>query len=109
MIQHLSETKPTARKAHRCSTCLGPISAGETYRREKLIADDGPYEWKTCAACDTDLITNRVHAAGYEDGYGVGPEEAHEWATDHAGDPVADRYLERYGSVTAASPHTCKA
>jgi len=46
----LEDSKPTAKKQHQCDSCLRVIEVGETYQRQRGIADD-PYVWKCCAHC----------------------------------------------------------
>jgi hypothetical protein len=52
----LSDAMVTARKAHACSHCRGPIAAGETYRSRSDIADGGLMRWKWCALCCTAMV-----------------------------------------------------
>ena len=97
--QLLREANPTARKAHRCSLCTGPINVGETYSRRTLVYDGQVYDWLDCYACQTDKIVNLVAEWAYgEDS--VYPETAYEWATETASYPgnqtdAAKRYLDR--------------
>lgn len=41
----------TAAKAHRCCECHGVITKGEKYEYVSGIWDEGPNDFKTCAAC----------------------------------------------------------
>lgn len=41
----LKETKPIARKEHRCNYCGAKISIGTQYLRTTLVYDDKPYDW----------------------------------------------------------------
>lgn len=102
MPERISESRPTARKAHVCQMCGGPIKVGETYSRDTLKYDV-IYDWITCQPCETDGVCNEVHAwtGGYYD-EGVGIEQADEWAhecadqTEEPG-PMARRWLARNG------------
>ena len=98
--QLLREARPTARKAHCCSLCTGPISSGETYSRQTLVYDGQVYDWLECSACEADEIITLVAEWTREDG--IDPEIAHEWATETARYPrcpadslAAKRYLDR--------------
>ena len=99
--QLLREAHPTARKAHHCSLCTGPIRPGETYSRQTLVYDGQVYDWLECSACEADEIVSIVAGWTYgEDG--ISPETAHEWATETARCPrhpadslTAKRYLDR--------------
>lgn len=100
--QLLREARPVARKAHRCSMCYGRIQPGETYDRDTLVYDGRVYDWLTCPGCSADSITNRVWEWSYAHDEGVGPEDAHEWATEQVIHGSADdqraskRFLERW-------------
>jgi hypothetical protein len=67
----LDDQKPTARIEHWCSTCCRIIQPGETYRRIRLITDDGPDVYKGCAHCEA--VFNEIWRTDpdvryYEDG-----------------------------------------
>lgn len=47
----LSDTTPTARKAHKCCECYRIIPVGEQYRRESLAGDGTIDTYKTCLDC----------------------------------------------------------
>lgn len=47
----LKESKPTARKEHRCDYCNGIIKIGTRYHRDTLIYDDKPYDWCCHSEC----------------------------------------------------------
>ena len=98
--QLLREAHPTARKAHHCSLCTGPISPGETYSRRTLGYDGQVYDWRECSACEADEIVSLVSDWTFSDG--IDPETAYEWATETARYPrrpadslAAKRYLDR--------------
>ena len=97
--QLLREANPTARKAHRCSLCTGPINVGETYSRRTLVNDGQVYDWLECYACHTDKIVSLV-AEWTHSGDGISPDIVYEWATETASHPgsqtdAAKRYLDR--------------
>ena len=48
----LSDTKPKARKSHKCQLCFRIIEPGERYVRSAHIGDDVPYTFKACLHCD---------------------------------------------------------
>lgn len=45
------ETKPKARKQHKCGECSRTIERGEIYSRESGIWENGPETYKTCSDC----------------------------------------------------------
>lgn len=47
----LSDTEPTARKAHRCDECHRIIEPGEKYKNESLLMDGQASTHKTCRHC----------------------------------------------------------
>ena len=112
--QLLRETKPTARKPHRCSMCRGRIEAGEEYYRSTIKRDD-IYDWLECQACTDDAIASRVyHDTLYVD-EGITAEAAYEWArttvvesdeADKAGEKyqISCRYLARAHDTTPDKP-----
>lgn len=108
--QLLRETKPTARKPHRCSMCHGRIEVGEEYCRSTLKHDD-IYDWLECQACTDDTIANCVYRDAFYDDEVITAEDAYEWAlatvvesdeADKAGEKyqVARRYLARAHDTT---------
>ena len=42
----------TARKRHTCCWCGEPIEPGDTYHRETVWGDDGPWTWRTHPECE---------------------------------------------------------
>jgi hypothetical protein len=48
----LADTWQTAKKPHICDACVGVIAAGDNYRRQRIIGEDGPYVYKCHALCD---------------------------------------------------------
>jgi len=49
---HLFQDKMVrAKKEHKCSHCLGPIVAGETYRSRREVSWSEFFCFKWCAAC----------------------------------------------------------
>lgn len=47
----LKESKPTARKEHKCEFCGGTIAIGEKYDRQTSVYDGGVYDWITHCDC----------------------------------------------------------
>ena len=95
--QLLREARPTARKAHCCSLCTGPINVGETYSRRTIVYDGQVYDWLECYACQTDKIVSLVDEWTYGE---VSPDTAYEWATETSRYPgsqadAAKNYLDR--------------
>lgn len=97
MSQLLRETRPVARKTHRCSLCFTKIKPGEQYRRAVLLGDDGLYEFLDCQPCQA--VGAKVIAWLFDPWEGYTEEDAAEWARDHLDDPehgaLADAYLTR--------------
>ena len=93
----LSDTKPKARKDHRCSCCLGLIRKGVTYSRTTCIYDGRMYDWLSCPGCD-DIASAVFNWIAYAD-EGVTADDYDEWARDHQDDTVygqgARAYLAR--------------
>ncbi len=52
MTTLLADDWIVARKKHRCDACCGTIGAGDVYRRQRAIGDDGPYTYKCHRLCD---------------------------------------------------------
>lgn len=50
-VQMLRETKPVARKAHRCDECRRDIEPGETYINEVWLWEGEMGRGKTCLQC----------------------------------------------------------
>ena len=108
-VQILRETRPKARKPHRCSLCTGPIHPGDTYNRSTNIYDGRIYDWLTCQPCLEDGIFNIVWDWSYGTFYdeGIDADAAHEWAYEAVihGSPddqrAAKDYLERAGGEKA--------
>ena len=46
------ESRPKAKKRHKCSECRGWIEPGEVYWNVRGIWDGGPSTYKVCADCD---------------------------------------------------------
>lgn len=51
MITLISHETHTARKDHRCDSCLRKISPGTTYRRARCAEGGEAWTWKTHLAC----------------------------------------------------------
>lgn len=45
------ETRPTAKKEHRCCECKEAIAKGARYERTKGLWEDGWSTYKTCLSC----------------------------------------------------------
>lgn len=95
MSELLRETRPTARKPHRCEMCQGEISPGDAYRRDTLVSDGRVYDCLQCRRCDMDDITLAAWEWFDCPGEGVGRDESAEWARDNRHDPRARRFLTR--------------
>lgn len=95
MVQQLSESKPTARKQHRCSLCNGVISPGETYSRSTNIYDGRVYDFIECGSCVRDRVGSEVYdwSGCPDEGYTF--EDAYEWAHD-------SRHTETRGEMARA-------
>jgi hypothetical protein len=96
MTQTLTDTSPTARKAHSCSDCGRTIQPGEKYRRWSGVGDDGVYTWKSCAHCDK--VASAIWASG------EGPSECdgldvREWLTEYELEPLATQMREHWRGV----------
>lgn len=98
MVQVLRNATPTARKAHTCDLCGGPIQPGEQYDRQTNIYDGRVYDYCICVPC-RDVVAALVEwFDDYLDDEGYGTELADEWARDAVrvtGSPVAAAYLTR--------------
>ncbi len=82
-IIRLGESRPTARKPHRCSMCHRLIGVGETYEAVRNVYDGRAYTWKTCAHCEaaaevTSLGDYLYECAAFDDD-GYGPDSVAEW------------------------------
>ncbi len=51
MVTVISAETPTARKPHRCDSCLREIAPGTTYRRARCVDGGDAWTWKTHLAC----------------------------------------------------------
>lgn len=91
----LSESKPKARKVHRCGMCNGQIVPGEVYN-SATYKDDDLYVFKTCQPCEKDGIVTEVYSWCGGPSEGVMAEDAWEWAHEEAS-PEAERWLARHG------------
>lgn len=67
------ESRPVARKQHKCCECIGKIEPGERYISLFLIFDSGPKRYKTCLRCES--VRQHVHDYEIEEGCG----ESHSW------------------------------
>ena len=77
-----AESRPVARKAHRCNMCARMIAPGETYWASRNIYDGRVYTWKTCAHCDAAITATSLGDYLYDcdyDGDGYGPDDVAEW------------------------------
>ena len=101
----LRDSTPTARKAHRCSLCLGTIKPGEKYQVFVNVDDDGLYLWKECLPCGPVAAWLTAHDLCDWEGYTE--VDAFEWARERAATPdwnwdegeldLARAYLTRRG------------
>lgn len=61
----VTQTRPKARKAHKCHECRREISIGETYRRVAAKFDGIVDTTKTCAHCEAAGIWLEKRCGGY--------------------------------------------
>lgn len=47
----LTSQERVAKKEHKCDFCSGAIHKGEKYEIQKIVGDDGLYEWKSHLHC----------------------------------------------------------
>lgn len=59
----LSDTRPIARKPHRCCACETTIPAGERYTHQKGVDDDGWWTWVAHLACHDAWSTFQIECA----------------------------------------------
>lgn len=78
----LEDVRPVARVEHTCSLCGRTIAQGETYRRCRLIGDDGPYTFKECAHCRAFMDLTTVVEAAISWGEGYSTDDFCEWEPD---------------------------
>lgn len=64
-MQRLESKERKARKSHSCDYCGGVIKPGEKYSWDKLVGDDGIYEWHQCHRCMK--YVNECFAKDYND------------------------------------------
>lgn len=94
--QIAQESRPVAKRAHRCCECRTTIEPGTRYARLDGRYDDGWRTYTTCAPCDA-LREQVCDGNGYI--FGELADAACEWARDNQGDPALAAFEER----TAAS------
>lgn len=85
----LSETRPVARKPHRCGECGRVIQAGEHYERSTGVWDrkEGITTYRTCAHCLVARGWLQIECGGWLFG------EVHEDLREHFhGGGMEDRY-----------------
>lgn len=105
----IRESRPVARKAHRCNLCGGPIAVGERYIRLVMRYDDF-YEWIECGACMADHIGGEVDEWGwYDDERGYGVDDANEWAHEHATHPALGEAARRWLTRNGCDCEACEA
>ncbi len=51
MVTSLGSATHTARKPHRCDSCLREIATGTTYRRTRCVDGGEAWTWKSHPAC----------------------------------------------------------
>jgi hypothetical protein len=61
---HLNDTKPRARKPHRCELCGLPITKGEVHVARRGIGDDGPCTFRMHIDCEA--LTKRWDQMDWE-------------------------------------------
>ena len=58
------ESKPTARKVHKCCECGSPIDPGEKYHLVKGVWEGSFSTFKTCTICNQ--VKNEAYANGVD-------------------------------------------
>lgn len=74
------ETRPTARKAHKCYECGGPIVPGDVYHQAKGFYEREWHTHRTCPRCTALLDFVRAHVPCFCFPHGSLIEEAVECA-----------------------------
>lgn len=59
----LKQTRPKARKEHKCTECKRVIKQGESYLYEVTLYDGDLDTWKTCSDCEA--IREEFFKSGY--------------------------------------------
>lgn len=98
----LDNVTPVARKQHRCSVCYRTIEPGETYRRQRVITDDGPDVWKSCAHCDR--VFDAVWASlGSDSAYFMDEGiDLSEWLREYEIEPLNTMFRRQWAGIDVA-------
>ncbi len=94
MPQLLRDSRPVARKAHRCSSCNVRIEPGTRYHRATNLYDGRAYDWIECDACEG--LTSIVWDWAGQPDEGVVYDDFSEWAHELES-PEAAAWLARSG------------
>lgn len=76
-VRVIAYERPVARKDHTCQLCGRTIGEGEQYDRQRIVGDDGPYVFKSCAHCDA-VVTLADLDYDREGGYTMNTIDQHE-------------------------------
>lgn len=83
-MQTLRETKPVARKQHKCNLCGGKIMPGNLYERATNVFDGHIYDWLTCTPCLQYWVLDYVFDWTHFPDEGITQTAAQEWAEETA-------------------------
>lgn len=72
MCDTVSESRPVARKAHRCNACHGTIAKGDSYLRQFNVDGRDAWTWKAHLLC---MAILRADADPYDDCLHADPGE----------------------------------
>lgn len=65
-METLQESKPKARKDHRCSYCNGTITKGSIYNYSTHVYDGDMYTWKSHTRCQDTAVALKMFDECYE-------------------------------------------
>jgi hypothetical protein len=67
MVTLLSTRSPIARKSHQCGSCLGTISPGDRYRKQRIVDGREAWTWKAHTLCDAIMARLFLELKLYDD------------------------------------------
>lgn len=94
-MQTLRESKPKARKEHKCDFCCEKIKKGEVYNSQTNVYDGDIYVWKTHKKCSEIAAELRMYDNCDE---GVGQSEFWDYITEEYQDLMIKTNLKKYES-----------